>query len=446
MSGTFQPSSSTGTSARAVAVVALSDPEFEESPDTGLSRTAIREREPQSEPAPVLPLHRKKNGTASERREEEAALVEPEPPRASAPDRDTSLPHVPIPPGPPILASDLLREQMRPSSPGGNALRRTTVALTAVGALGVLLAGGVHPLTFVALAVLITMAILALTPMSYRGRAVALFFVGSIATGVALWQQTLQGVASEATILAGATILLSGSLLFRAYYRGARLARVAVTFGVLALGAWFFVSGGHESLVTLEGDWQSWAPATTHMTFGLLALLSLMAFMDNSTRGGSHVWAVALHPGAHNRRHPCRRSGNDRRGDGTRAGSRRRVPGELQPDPRARLSRALSSGHLARPRGQQDDRTGAPLLVLGLAEAGVGEPRVGHGHPVARAVFDRVERLAHRGRTRHGLPDDTRFDTTLEQTGFGIAIGVELVAELPGVADHARVGRRLLAQ
>ena len=30
------------------------------------------------------------------------------------------------------------------------------------------------------------------------------------------------------------------------------------------------------------------------MIFGLLALLSLMAFMDNSTRGGSHVWAVAL--------------------------------------------------------------------------------------------------------------------------------------------------------
>jgi hypothetical protein len=30
------------------------------------------------------------------------------------------------------------------------------------------------------------------------------------------------------------------------------------------------------------------------MAFGLLALLSLMAFMDNSTRGGSHVWAVAL--------------------------------------------------------------------------------------------------------------------------------------------------------
>jgi hypothetical protein len=63
---------------------------------------------------------------------------------------------------------------------------------------------------------------------------------------------------------------------------------------VTALGAWFVVSGGHESLVMLEGHWQSWAPAITQMAFGLLALLSLMAFMDSSTRGGAHVWAGAL--------------------------------------------------------------------------------------------------------------------------------------------------------
>jgi len=130
--------------------------------------------------------------------------------------------------------------------------------------------------------------------MSYRGRAIALFAVRSIATGVALWQQTLTGGAPEGSILACATILLSGSLLFRAYYRGARLARVVVSLGVLALGAWFFASGGHESLIRLEGDWQSWAPASTQVAFGLLALLSLMAFMDNSTRGGAHVWGVAL--------------------------------------------------------------------------------------------------------------------------------------------------------
>jgi hypothetical protein len=295
VSATFPPPSATAASARAVAVVALSDPELTERPGTDPNRTAIREREPQSEPAPVLPLHRKKNGTASQRREEAVAVeTQADAPRTSAPDRDTSLPNMPVPPGPPILASDLLREQMRPSSPGEKALRRATVALSAIAALGVLLMGGVHPLTFVSLALLITMATLAVTPMSYRGRAMGLFLVALIATGVALWQQSLQGIAPEGILLTGATILLSGSLLFRAYYRGARLARVAVTFGVVALGAWFFVSGGHENLVTLEGDWQSWAPAVSHMTFGLLALLSLMAFMDNSTRGGSHVWGVAL--------------------------------------------------------------------------------------------------------------------------------------------------------
>jgi len=201
---------------------------------------------------------------------------------------------MPIQPGPPILASDLLREQMRPSSPGEKALRGATIVLSALGALGVLLFGGIHPLTFVALALLIMTATLALAPMSYRARAIAIFLTGLVTTGVALWQQALQGIAPEGMILACATILLSGSLLFRAYYRGARLARVAVTLGVLTLGAWFLVSRGHESLVMLDGHWQSWAPAITHMSFGLLALLSLMAFMDSSTRGGSHVWAVAV--------------------------------------------------------------------------------------------------------------------------------------------------------
>ena len=295
--GTLPPEAGAPASARAVAVVAVSDPEPDEPEKLTASRTAIREREHQSEPAPVLPLHRKKSGTASKPQVEPAAAESrSEPITAARPALDTgaSVPNMPIPPGPPILASDLLREQMRPSSPGEKALRVAGVVLSALGALGVLLTGGLHPLTFVALALLIMTATLAVTPMSYRARATAIFLAGAVATGVALWQQTLRGIAPEGVILASATILLSGSLLFRAYYRGARLARVAVTLGVLALGAWFFASGGHESLVMLDGHWQSWAPAVTHLSFGLLALLSLMAFMDSSTRGGSHVWAVAV--------------------------------------------------------------------------------------------------------------------------------------------------------
>ena len=295
--GTFPPQAGVPTSARAVAVVALSEPEAADPENLTVSRTTIREREPQSEPAPVLPLHRKKNGTESDRQVATAAgESRSEPVRGSTAERETaaSIPKVPIPPGPPILASDLLREQMRPSSPGEKALRVTAVVLSALGALAVLLTGGIHPLTFVSLALLIMTATLALTPLSYQGRAIAMFVAGAVATGVALWQQTLQGIAPDGVILASATILLSGSLLFRAYYRGARLARLAVTLGVLALGTWFFASGGHETLVMLDGHWQSWAPAITHLGFGLLALLSLMAFMDSSTRGGSHVWAVAV--------------------------------------------------------------------------------------------------------------------------------------------------------
>lgn len=302
LTSAFPPSAATATSARAMAVVALSEPEEAGPPDTKLAevnRTGIREREP-SEPAPVLPLHRRKEGSRSEQELRDATSAgsadgsAAEQARPSGPDRDTSLPNMPVPPGPPILASDLLREQMRPSSPGGNTVRVVAVALSALGLVGAAWVGGVHPLTFVSAALLIMLATLALTPMSYRARAISLALAGAVATGVALWQQTVHGLAPEGTILAAATILLSGALLFRAYYRGARFSRTVVALGVGALGTWFMVSGGPESLVTLEGHWQSWAPATTQMAFGLLALLSLMAFMESTTRGGAHVWAGAL--------------------------------------------------------------------------------------------------------------------------------------------------------
>jgi len=298
LSGTFPPATGTATSARAMAVVALSEPEEAGPADiahTEINQTAIRERET-SEPAPVLPLHRRKDGSLSEQQVRPTSSAPPaeEPSQLSVPDRDTSLPNMPAPPRPPILASDLLREQMRPSSPGANTLRVVAVTLSTIGLVGAAWAGGVHPLTFVSAALLIMMATLALTRLSYRARAISLVLAGAVATGIALWQQIVHRLPPDGIILAGATILLSGALLFRAYYRGARLSRFAVALGVTALGAWFVLSGSAESLVTLEGHWQSWAPASTHMTFGLLALLSLMAFMESSTRGGAHVWAGAL--------------------------------------------------------------------------------------------------------------------------------------------------------
>lgn len=285
------------TGAQAAVVVALSEPlpesEPQEPDETGLTQTTIREREP-SEPAPVLPLHRKKVESLDTTGKQTFRSADRTDPSVPDLERETLGAALPPPPGPPILASDLLRERLRPRAPGETTLRRVAVGFGTAGIVGALFSGGAQPLSLVALALLVGILTIALTPMSYRGRAISLFLVGTVATSVALWQQTLHGVAAESIALATATILLSGSLLFRAYYRGAKLARVAVSTGVLMLCAWFFLSGGHESLVRLGGHWQSWAPAFTHMAFGLLALLSLMAFMDSTTRGGAHWWAYAL--------------------------------------------------------------------------------------------------------------------------------------------------------
>ncbi len=295
LGGSFAGRHRPSGSAQAAAIVALSEPVDAEPPDPQEAhRTAIRQREP-SEPAPVLPLQRRKDGSLAdgEAGDDTTGKSAAEESSASGP-QDISLPNIPVPAGPPILASDLLREQMRPSTPGAKSLRVVTVALAAAGGIGALLVGGLHPLVFVSLALLVLMATLSLTPMSYRARAISLVVAAAVATGVGLWQQTEHALAGESVLLPGAVTLLSAALLFRAYYRGARLSRVLVAVGFVALGVWFVVSGGHESLVMLDGHWQSWAPAATHMTFSLLALLSLMAFMESSTRGGAHVWAVGL--------------------------------------------------------------------------------------------------------------------------------------------------------
>ena len=274
------PAAGPGSGATAAVVIAVS-----EHSQASITQTAIRER---AEPASVLPLHRKKPEVATDTVE-----VEPQQSRLSS-DATVEGPPELVISRPPILASELLREQMEPSEPGKNSLPRLTVALCAAGVFGACWTGGLSSLTYVSVALMVGLLTLALTPMSYVGQAIALFCAGSIASALGIWQQSVQQVTPHGLLLGLATTVLGGSLLYRAYYRGAKLARVAVSIGVLCLGGWFVLSGGHQSLVTLGEDWQSWGPATSHMAFALVGLLSLLAFMEASTRGGSHVWAYTL--------------------------------------------------------------------------------------------------------------------------------------------------------
>jgi hypothetical protein len=57
-----------------------------------------------------------------------------------------------------------------------------------------------------------------------------------------------------------------------------------------------------------------------------------------------------------------------------------------------------------------------------------------------------VERFPHRGRARHSLADDTRFNPAFEQPRFRVTAGIEIVSELPRIAHHLCMARRLLGQ
>lgn len=196
--------------------------------------------------------------------------------------------------GPPVLASDLLRERNEPSEPGQVTHRRLVWGLSLAG-LGVsLVLAGNHALGWASAALLVSAMTLAVTPLSYAGRAAGLFVIGVIGAAMGVWQQTLAGLEHDIVLLAGATILTAGSLIFRAYYRAARFARLTVACGIVALGTWFVLTGGLGSLVMLELAWQSWAPALTLVAIGLLAILSMLSFMEGNTRAAAHVWGYTL--------------------------------------------------------------------------------------------------------------------------------------------------------
>ena len=130
LSGTFPPPPSTGT---------RREP-WRSSRSRSPSRRSARLRPQPDRDSRARAAERTRSGTAAAAEEErhvETCAEEPsplettrqdaEPPAAGAGDEPTQ--HAGPGSGPPILASDLLREQMRPSSPGDNALRVPTVAL-----------------------------------------------------------------------------------------------------------------------------------------------------------------------------------------------------------------------------------------------------------------------------------------------------------------------------
>lgn len=56
-------------------------------------------------------------------------------------------------------------------------------------------------------------------------------------------------------------------------------------------GLFLWMSGDLADLTLIDTAWQSWLPRVVGLAFGILLMLSLLAFMDARSTGGSAVWA-----------------------------------------------------------------------------------------------------------------------------------------------------------
>lgn len=228
--------------------------------------------------------------------------VEPPPPPMSM----TSLPvGVPRSPSsrpcvqPPVLASDILREEVAPIAPGQTILRVWLAGFSLVFGLAALASflglGSNAPGVFGgSLATAIVAAVAALVSVPYAARASLAVVVGLVPLLMGVGGDgPLSAIGFEGTLNAGAGLLtvtaLPGALLFRARYRAFAAARII-------LGVALAASGLFLVLATL-GTLDSAAPNITRVADGAAVITILTAFfgfMGEETSGGCSGWAALL--------------------------------------------------------------------------------------------------------------------------------------------------------
>ncbi|MDB4974637.1 MAG: hypothetical protein JWN48_2978 [Myxococcaceae bacterium] len=240
-------------------------------------------------------------GAAGEEREAAVRVVTPEreplppkaQPRAAAITSSQRLKTVRPPVRPPYLASEILREDLTPSEPGRRHINVVLHAAPALGAVAVLTSGIDRIATWAALAALSGLFILTRFELSYHTLAVLVASIGGLCLAATSCARVAMGGGFDGPLLATVATLLPAALLFRTWYRAAYTARVLVSLALVLAVMWATWTS-HRGLLALEFDWQSWVPALTWYLFGILCLLSLLAFMSGETTGGCDVWALGI--------------------------------------------------------------------------------------------------------------------------------------------------------
>ncbi|HEX5655642.1 MAG TPA: hypothetical protein VFX59_00535 [Polyangiales bacterium] len=228
---------------------------------------------------------------------EEPPVAAPEPPKPSkpvvlAPEPQRIKSNRP-PPRPPYLASEILKEDLTPTEPGRKAVDLMLHVAPALGAVAVLSSGLQRTATWASLAVLAALFLLTRFELAYMLQATLVAGLGGLALAATASARVALGGGGDGPILAAACALLPAALLYRAWFRAAYTARVLVALALVLAVTWATWTS-HRNLLSLEFDWQSWVPALSWYVFGILCLLSLLAFMSDETTGGCDVWALGL--------------------------------------------------------------------------------------------------------------------------------------------------------
>jgi hypothetical protein len=189
----------------------------------------------------------------------------------------------------PVLASDILREDLVPHEPARQALRVVLgiagvvlIALTAISLR--------DPAQAIAWAIPgLTSIIVVIAPSSYGTRALLPFAPASAAL-------LMQAIAVPGTRIAAAVVFtmtaggLPAALLYRSFFRASRRARAFVAVGLLAAAIWLQLPGGGAIFENGQGAWaMGHIPALALIG---VSLLSLLAFVGADTTAGCRAWAT----------------------------------------------------------------------------------------------------------------------------------------------------------
>jgi len=205
-------------------------------------------------------------------------------------------------PKPPLLASEVLREDIAPLQPAREQCRLWLVlialALTGIG-LAMRMGVGVPSLRFdastIAFSAAGALAALAILPFPYALRALVVLVIGGALMALGLRMDgplaglTVDGNLPRTAARLVTITILPAALLFRSRYPAFRRARVALAVA-LALSLPFL---GLELALALDGS-APWTARAGAIGSIVLALTSLFGFMGQLTTGWGGLWAALL--------------------------------------------------------------------------------------------------------------------------------------------------------